>query len=70
MADPEGHRLRVLLIDDDPLIEQAFRTGLANTNVELTVAQNRDEAMDVLPEPFDMIVCDLKLPAAPAVSRW
>jgi CheY-like chemotaxis protein len=57
--------LKVLLIDDDPLIERAFRTGLASTTVELTVVQSRESALDALEEDFDLVVCDLKLPTAP-----
>lgn len=54
--------MKVLLIDDDSLIEQAFRSGLGDTLIELVVANTRDDALAQPFSEFDLIVCDLKMP--------
>lgn len=55
--------MRLLLIDDDPLIADAFQQGLAEEPVEIVRVTNSDDAKAAASEDFDLVVCDLKIPA-------
>jgi two-component system response regulator RegA len=52
---------RVLLVDDDELVERAFRRALAS-NVVLTTARNRATAIEAIrATPPDLAIVDLQL---------
>ncbi|MCC7415534.1 MAG: response regulator [Acidobacteria bacterium] len=57
--------LRVLVIDDDPLIRWAIGETLRERGCTVTDARNGEEALRELiaaPEPFDIILLDYSLP--------
>jgi two-component system KDP operon response regulator KdpE len=55
--------LRVLVVDDDPQILRAVRTGLQARGYEVTTAGNGETALDRLATgPADLVVLDLSLP--------
>lgn len=59
-AAPQG--LLILVVDDDPAVVAMVRTALSGSN-RLHVAGNGVEALTLCAlEPFDLILCDLKMP--------
>jgi PAS domain S-box-containing protein len=58
-----GRRLRVLVVDDDPLVARAVTRILASAN-EVTVASSPADALARITagQSFDAIVCDLMMP--------
>ncbi|APR82175.1 Sensory box histidine kinase/response regulator [Minicystis rosea] len=65
--DPSGvhrrRRLRILIIDDEPLIGAALRRALAAH--EVTVVSGGVAAVGVIQEasaPFDLVLCDVMMP--------
>ena len=55
--------LRVLVVDDDPQILRAVRTGLQGRGYEVITAGNGETALDRLTTgPVDLVVLDLSLP--------
>jgi two-component system KDP operon response regulator KdpE len=54
---------RILVVDDDPQIVRALRTGLRSHGYEVVTAGNGETALDALTEGvFDIVVLDLGLP--------
>jgi CheY-like chemotaxis protein len=55
-------RLRILVVDDDPLVRTAVGRCLAEHQV--TLAASAEAAMDLLDagERYDLILCDLMMP--------
>jgi two-component system, OmpR family, KDP operon response regulator KdpE len=54
---------RVLVVDDDPQILRAVRTGLRARGYEVATAGNGETALDHLAaEPVDLVVLDLSMP--------
>jgi two-component system KDP operon response regulator KdpE len=54
---------RILVVDDDPQIVRALRTGLRSHGYEVVTAGNGETALDRLTETvFDIVVLDLGLP--------
>ncbi len=55
--------LRVLIIDDDPLVLRAYERSLGGS-MEVVTAQTGDEAISVLAldANFDVLLCDLMMP--------
>lgn len=66
------HRGRILLIDDDERVLQAFARMLSRSHEVVTASQG-DEALYLLERDrdFDMILCDLMMPVmdGPAIHR-
>lgn len=68
-ADPHSdtheitHRLRVLVIDDEPLLLKSFERLLGREHA-VTVSSTATEALDHIRrgERYDVIVCDLMMP--------
>jgi CheY-like chemotaxis protein len=57
----DARRLRILVIDDEPLIRKALSLVLAAH--EVTTASNGREALDhIAHRPFDLVLCDLMMP--------
>ena len=55
--------MRVLVIDDDPLVLRAYERALGGA-MEIVTAQTGEEALSVLgfDSTFDAILCDLMMP--------
>ena len=65
MAKTEDDSVRILLIEDNEAYASDVVYALAELGAEVTVAKSRDSALRALEEPaFDLIVCDLDIPAA------
>lgn len=58
-----GYRVRLLLVDDEPALLQAYRRMFAN-EFEVEVAASGAEALEVLQadQSFDLIICDVVMP--------
>jgi CheY-like chemotaxis protein len=55
--------VRVLLVDDDPLVLEVLRTVLAESGFACRTALNGYEAIRILLDvPFDIVVSDLRMP--------
>jgi CheY-like chemotaxis protein/two-component sensor histidine kinase len=56
-------RGRILLVDDEPLLEQALADTLRHAGHEVTSVRSGAKALEILlsPEPFDLIYCDLMM---------
>jgi len=57
--------MKVLIVEDDPIVNRLFKTNLENYNVNVTIAKNGVEAYKTLlniKEEFDYIVIDITLP--------
>ena len=60
--------LRILIVDDDPLILQALRAALETDGHVLTTADNGQAAVDAFVTaeatriPFDIVITDLSIP--------
>ncbi len=57
-----GHRLRVLVVDDEPPIRKLLRMGLATQGYEVLEAANGKAALDIAGDKPDLIILDLGLP--------
>jgi len=54
---------RVLVVDDEPQIRRALRTGLLGHGYQVDVAENGEEALTMLAtQPPDVVVLDLVMP--------
>lgn len=58
----EQAALRVLVIDDEPMIAKSIRRALGG--VEVVAAHSGQEALGLLAtqQPFDLLLCDLMMP--------
>ncbi len=59
--------LRILVVEDNVVNQQVAREILADRGVEVTVADNGQKALELLPSqaeraPFDMVLMDLQMP--------
>jgi two-component system NtrC family sensor kinase len=64
-APPAEHRepLRILVVDDEPHILHYMRATLESWGHAVNVAADGSEALErALVEPFDVIICDLRMP--------
>ncbi|MCK6595026.1 MAG: response regulator [Bacteriovoracaceae bacterium] len=53
---------RILLIEDEPLIQRSLKKLLEKRGAEVTIASNGKAALDlILSTSFDRIICDLML---------
>jgi two-component system cell cycle sensor histidine kinase/response regulator CckA len=54
---------RILLVDDEPLLEQALADTLRHAGHEVTSVRSGAKALEILlsPEPFDLVYCDLMM---------
>lgn len=62
--DPAPAPRRALVVDDESLIRWSIRETLADRGYEVADAETAKEAIRLAagPEPFDLIVLDLRLP--------
>lgn len=57
--------LRILVIDDDFEVNRSLELVLQTLGYSTTTALNGDQGIELLnSEPFDLVLCDLKLPGA------
>jgi len=53
---------RILLIEDEPLIQRSLKKLLEKRGAEVTIASNGKAALDlILTTSFDRVICDLML---------
>ncbi len=56
---------RVLLVEDQPINQQIARVQLSQVGLQVTVAADGREAVDLVmhaPEPFDLVLMDIQMP--------
>jgi len=60
---PHDEKMRVLVVDDDPLVGRAVKRTLGSHH-HVTLATNGSQALDELlkSDPYDVILCDLMMP--------
>lgn len=58
-----SRRGRILLVDDEPLLEQALSDTLRHAGHEVMSVRSGAKALELLlsPEPFDLVYCDLMM---------
>jgi DNA-binding NtrC family response regulator len=55
--------LKTLLVEDDPFIRDAMQLAFKQKQIGLRIVETAEEGLKALSEePFDIIVCDFKLP--------
>ena len=63
MPGTAGERLRILVVDDEPHILHYMRVTLEAWGHTVEVASDGSDAVErALAQPFDVIVCDLRMP--------
>lgn len=56
-------KIRILFVDDDPILREFAQVNLTSDEAEVRVAQDGDEAWRLLhDEPFDLMLLDLEMP--------
>jgi two-component system, cell cycle sensor histidine kinase and response regulator CckA len=63
-----SHRIRVLLVDDEPLLRKALSRVLSPQCESVTLAASGEEALalvDARPNDFDLVLLDLSMPGMP-----
>jgi hypothetical protein len=67
---PEGGRVRILVVDDEPAIRVSLSELLGADGHDVTVAEHAPAALALLEaQPFDLILSDLTMPAMTGPSR-
>jgi len=62
---------RVLIVDDDPELAQAMRSILEFAGFRAATAESGEAGLGLLDrEPFDAIVCDLRMPGMDGSALW
>lgn len=54
--------MRVLLVDDDPLVRESYSLGLAERGLEVISADSREGLHRLANEVFDVAVVDMLMP--------
>ena len=54
--------MKILLVEDDPIIQEGLKISLASEGCTLTAASSVAEAKTHLQEPFDICILDVMLP--------
>jgi len=54
--------VRVLLVDDNPMVLGMLREALANMAIISTAADGADALLRIIDEPFDLIISDYQMP--------
>lgn len=64
---------RILLVDDDPALQEIFSIGLEAEGFKVTLAEDGRKAQEIVKqEKFDLIVLDLLMPVMDGLrfTRW
>ncbi len=60
---PYDHKLKVLIVDDEPTLRLGFAYALTNTSTIVETAANGRQALDRFAEErFDIMILDLRMP--------
>lgn len=59
---------RILVIDDERVIRDALERLLEHHDYQVATAESIDEAVELMPDNFDFIITDLKLPGASGID--
>jgi response regulator RpfG family c-di-GMP phosphodiesterase len=63
MADMSTHKVRTLVVDDDPLVRETFAAILTEEGYETFCAASGAEARELLArQTFDIMLCDIFMP--------
>ena len=55
--------MKILVVDDDPIVLESCKRVLAAEGFEVTLVSNADDALDVAAkQDFDLLVVDVKMP--------
>jgi len=61
--------MRILIVDDEPLVRWFFKRALGKWNHSVKVAESVAEATDIIAEqPFDLVVIDLHFPTGNGID--
>lgn len=66
-------KIRILIVDDEPLIGDIVGTALTRAGYEVTFVEDGQKAIDVfLRQPFDLVILDIMMPGMDgfAVCEW
>lgn len=60
-----GQRVRILVVDDEPVNQQVMKNHLTIENYEVVQAENGPRALEILQagQPFDLVLLDVMMPA-------
>ena len=61
---PAGQRIRILIVDDEPINQHVLKNHLDSGYYAITAAMNGEEALAALNagEPFDLVLLDIMMP--------
>lgn len=60
---PEGDKLAILVVDDEPTLRLGFAYALSNKTTTVDTANNGRQALERIAEkPFDLMILDLRMP--------
>lgn len=63
MGSSEKNRIRILIIDDEPGLRDMAVYGLSDRGYEVMTASSGEEGIEkVKGKPYDLIVCDMRMP--------
>ena len=61
--DEQNVKIRLLLVDDEPLLLDSLKKVLTRRAMEVFTAENGDQALNLLQDtPIDVVVLDIKMP--------
>lgn len=71
MAPAETHRIRILVVDDEPLVAGLIAEVLASDGYEVDTAGNGREGLEqIAAHSYDLIVSDLRMPELDGVGLF
>ncbi len=66
---PQAPALKVLVVDDEPLVRQALKRVLAGAGYEVVLAEDGQQALECLAKhPIDLVVTDVAMPNLDGLS--
>lgn len=60
--EPTARRLRVLIVDDEPLVRRALATVLGSEHDVILAEHGQDAIAKLADHPVDVVVCDVMMP--------
>jgi DNA-binding NtrC family response regulator len=71
MTTAETHRIRILVVDDEPLVAGLIAEVLAREGHEVDMARNGREALEkIAARTYDLILSDLRMPELDGVGLF